>query len=169
MEYKLITVERRTGTMMPKLCLFLLGFLLIAELRRHQILSGTGPTIAAALYGVLGLLGLLSREVCVFSGSPRSMNTERWIVDARVRATPINIETVRWVRSRWSGGKAFLELGPDGSSGAIEVQTTQLGAREFSSRLDVERRMNEVRASIAMLLDIEDGGWESFFGSATRQ
>ena len=154
---------------MSKVCLFLLGFLLIAELRRHQILSGTGTTIAAALYGVLGLLGLLSREVCVFSGTPRSMKTERWIVDARVRATLISIEAVRWVRSRWSGGKAFLELGPDDLSGVIEVQTMQLGAREFSSHLDVERRMNEVRASIAMLLDIEDVGWEKLFDTATRR
>jgi hypothetical protein len=160
---KSLTVPRTTGKGFFTLLLLFLGFIVILALYKGHLLEATGTTVAIALCSVVGLLGLLSREVCVFTSDPRSMRVERWIVDRRVHAKPMDIGAVRWIRSRWTTQGITLELGAQNSWDTIEVQTTYLSRQEYGvGRGEQESRINEIRASVAQLLDIADAGWEKY-------
>jgi hypothetical protein len=160
---KSLTVPRTTGKGVFVFVLLLLGLVVISALRKGHLLEATGTAVAIGLCTVVGLVGLLSKEVCVFTGDPRSMRVERWIVDMRVHAKPIDIDPVRWIRSRWTTQGITLELGAQNSWDTIEVQTTYLSRQEIGlGRGAEESRVNEIRASVAQLLDITDAGWETY-------
>ena len=160
---KTLTIPRTSGKALSVLVVLMVCFLVIFGLRAGQFLSVTATTVAAAVCSVVWLLGLLSSEVCVFTSHPRSMRIERWIVDARVHAKLIDIDAVRWIRSRWTIQGLTLELGVENSWDTIEVQTTYMSTQEFAlARGEQESRVNELRASIAQLLNIKDAGWEKY-------
>jgi hypothetical protein len=162
-ENKTLTIPRTSGKAFFVLVLLLAGFLVISSLLKDHLFGATATTVAAALCSVFGLLGLLSSEVCVFASHPRSMRIERWIVDAQVRAQLIDIDAVCWIRSRWTLQGITLELGVENSWDTIEVQTTYMSTQQLAlARGEQEARVNELRASIAQLLSIEDVGWEKY-------
>ncbi|WP_091997198.1 hypothetical protein [Paraburkholderia lycopersici] len=159
---KSLTVPHTTGKGFFVFVLLFLGFIVISALHKGHLPGTTGTTVTIALCSVIGLLGLLSKEVCVFTSDPRSMRVERWIVDRRVHTKPIDIDAVRWIRSRWTGQGITLELGAQNSWNTIEVQTTYLSRQEYGlGRGEQESRVNGIRASVAQLLDISDAGWET--------
>lgn len=99
----------------------------------------------------------------MFQSKPRSMRIERWVIDRRISEKTVDIEAVNWIRSRWTIQGIALELGFEKSWDTIEVQTTYMYLQQFVlGRGQQESRVNEIRASIAQLLDIKDAGWETF-------
>lgn len=160
---KTLTVPRTSGKAFFLIVLLFVGIIVIAASRKGHLLDATGTTVAVALCGAVGLLGLLSREVCVFKCAPRSMRIERRIFDRRVRAKLIGIDAVSWIRSRWTAQGITLELGSANSWNTIEVQTTYMYLQQYAlARGQQESRVNEVRASIAQLLNIKDAGWDTY-------
>jgi hypothetical protein len=157
---KSLTVPRASGQAFFVIVLLFAGFLLITALRKGHLLEATGTVIAIGLCSMVGLFNLLSREVCVFTSDPRSMQIERWIVDTRVHAKLVDINEVRWIRSRWTTQGITLELGAQNSWNTIEVQTTYMYRQQYAlGRGEQELRVNEIRASVARLLNIKDAGW----------
>ncbi|WP_321817048.1 MULTISPECIES: hypothetical protein [unclassified Paraburkholderia] len=160
---KTLTIPRASGKTLFVVVVLMVCFLVIFALRKGHLLGLTATIVAAAICSVVWLLGLLSSEVCVFTSHPRSMRIERWIVDVRVHAKLIDIDAVRWIRSRWTIQGITLELGVENSWDTIEVQTTYMSAQEFAlSRGEQESRVNELRVSIAQFLNIKDAGWEKY-------
>jgi hypothetical protein len=159
---KSLTVPRTSGQTFFLIVLLFAGFMLITALRKGHLLETTGTVVAIGLCSVVGLFNLLSREICVFTSDPRSMRIERWIVDTRVHAKPVDVNEVRWIRSRWTTQGIALELGAQNSWNTIVVQTTYMYRQQYAlGRGEQELRVNEIRASVARLLDITDAGWET--------
>jgi hypothetical protein len=158
-----LTVPRTTGKAFFVVVLLTVGCFVITALRKGHFLEAIGTTVAVALCGVVGFLGLFLKEVCVFTTSPQSMRIERWIVGVRVHTKLIDIAAVRWIRSRWTVQGATLELGAENSWDTIEVQTTYLSTQQYAlARGEQESRLNEIRGSIARMLRIKDAGWEKY-------
>jgi hypothetical protein len=157
-----LTVPRTTEKAVFVIALLLGGFLFTAALRRGPILGAAGVTIAVILCCLAGLIGLLSREVCVFTSHPRSMRIEGWFAGIRVRTKPVDISSVSWVRSRGTAQGASVELGiGEQTWNTIEVQTTYLTRQQYAFALaEQAARLDEIRASIARVLGIKDAGWE---------
>jgi hypothetical protein len=159
---KSLTVPRASGQQFFVFVLLFFGFMVISALHKGHFLEATGTAVAVALFSVVGLFSLLSREVCVFTSDPRSMRVERWIVDMRVHAKLIDIGAISWIRSRWTTQGITLELGAQNSWDTIEVQTTYLSTKQYGlGRGEQESRVSEIRASVAQLLNIKDAGWET--------
>jgi len=160
---KTITLPRQFGKAYFITVLFFCGIIVIAGLLRGHLLETTGTTIAIGLLGLVVFFALLSGEVCVFQSKPRLMRIERWVIDRRISEKTVDIEAVNWIRSRWTIQGITLELGFEESWDTIEVQTTYMYLQQFGfGRGQQESRVNEIRASIAQLLDIKDAGWEKF-------
>jgi hypothetical protein len=158
-----LAVPRSTGKAFFVVVLLAAGLIVIAALRKGHFLETKGTTIAVALCGAVGFLGLFLREVCVFTSSPHSMRIERWIFVVRVRTKLVDITAVSWIRSRWTVQGATLELGAENSWDIVEVQTTYLSTQQYIlARREQESRLNEVRGSIARMLKIKDAGWEKY-------
>jgi hypothetical protein len=160
---KTLTVPRTAGKAFFVIALLFAGFMVITVLRRGHFVETIGTTVAITLCGVVGFLGFFMREVCVFTSSPPSMRIERRILDMRVHTKRIDIAAVRWIRSRWTVQGITLELGAENSWNTIEIQTTYLTLQQYAlARGKQETRLNEIRASIARMLEIKDSGWEKY-------
>ncbi len=161
--FETVTVPRTTGNGYFVLVFITSVLIVTIALRKEHVVGTFGATITLAICGVVGLVNLLSRQVCVFTTVPRSMRIERWIMGMRVHSESVDIASTSRIRSHWTMSGLSLELGDDVSWKTINVQTAYLTkGQQTLSRGEQASRMDEVRSSIARVLKIRDDGWEKY-------
>ncbi|MCA8251941.1 hypothetical protein LGM89_01565 [Burkholderia sp. AU31624] len=162
---KMLSVPRTSGGTFFLIVMLSGGIMVTMALRKGHLIDAAGTIAAVGLCGTMSLLYLLSKEVCVFTGDPRSMQIERRIIGRLLQKERVDIHAVTWIRSRWTIQGITLELGSENSWETIEVQTTYMRLQQLSlasARDQQESRVTEIRASIAGLLNIRDAGWEKY-------